>query len=292
MKAHIIKIISNQYTISLADGMIAEAFCTGKMRLKDQLFVGDYVEVGEFEGRYGIIDIYPRKNVLKRPFLANVDQAFILMSYDDPKFSYELVNRLIIMIEVAKVKPLVVCTKADLATSEGLKAIGEYYESMNYPFFFTTNKSFNKELYARLKGKISVFCGQSGVGKSSLLNVIDPKLNLRTNITSKALGRGKHTTRHVELFNLGEGLVADSPGFSSLDLSGIKEEDLEASISAFDPYRTCFYRDCKHLNEPDCGIKKAVAENHIKASFYATYKEMLKMIQSGNIYAYAHRRLK
>ena len=293
MKARVIKIISNQYTLVHEDQSIIEAFCTGKMRLKEQLLVGDFVEVEYREEKYGIIDILPRVNVLKRPFMANVDQAYIMMSLEDPKFSYELVNRMVLLIEYAKVKPIIVISKCDLAQdADEYLTIGEYYKKMGYETYFSFKDHVEDGLIASLKDRVSVFCGQSGVGKSSILNNIDSSLSLKTNVISKALGRGKHTTRHVELFEMHDGLVADTPGFSSLNLYGIEVMTLQSRISAFKPYNQCYYRDCKHINEPDCGIKKAVEDNLIQASFYKTYVDMVAMIESGNYNAYSHRRLK
>lgn len=292
MRAHIIKIISNQYTVITEDQCVELAFCTGKMRLKDRLLVGDFVEIERFEDKYGIVDVYPRKNVLKRPYLANLDQAYILMSFDDPKFSYELVNRLIIIIEYAGVQPVIVVTKADLGDETKLKVIKDYYELLGYEIFFSYKGTINRDLLASFNGKTSVLCGQSGVGKSSILNTIDPNLELRTNITSKALGRGKHTTRHVELFNINGALIADTPGFSSIDLSGIDIMTLKSVLSPFKKLGDCYYRDCIHINEPDCKIKKALEDGLIPNSFYQTYSEIVKMIKSGNYSAYNHRRLK
>lgn len=292
MKARIIKIISNQYTVQLEDNTILEAYPTGKMRLKQRLFVGDFVLLEKSDGKYGIVDVLERKNVLKRPFLANVDQAYILMSFKDPNFSFELVNRLVILIEYADVLPIIVITKADLGDDKALNNIKEYYNQIGLDVYFSYKDVIDEILLASFKHKVSVLCGQSGVGKTSIINKFDPSLNLKTDITSKALGRGKHTTRHVELYELNEGLVADTPGFSSIDLRDIDINLLKDKISVFNKYNTCYYRDCIHINEPDCGVKKAILDNLIPKSFYDSYVEIFDMIKMGNYSFNTHRRLK
>lgn len=292
MKARIIKIISNQYTVQLEDNTILEAYPTGKMRLKQRLFVGDFVLLEKSDGKYGIVDVLERKNVLKRPFLANVDQAYILMSFKDPNFSFELVNRLVILIEYADVLPIIVITKADLGDDKALNNIKEYYNQIGLDVYFSYKDVIDEILLASFKHKVSVLCGQSGVGKTSIINKFDPSLNLKTDITSKALGRGKHTTRHVELYELNEGLVADTPGFSSIDLRDIDINLLKDKISVFNKYNTCYYRDCMHINEPDCGVKKAILDNLIPKSFYDSYVEIFDMIKMGNYSFNSHRRLK
>ena len=292
MKARIIKIISNQYSVQLEDSTILEAYPTGKMRLKQRLCVGDFVLLDNSEGKYGIVDVLERKNVLKRPFLANVDQAYILMSFKDPNFSFELVNRLVILIEYADVLHIIFITKADLGYNKALKDIKEYYNQIGLDVYFSYKDVIDETLLASFKHKVSVLCGQSGVGKTSIINKFDPSLNLKTDITSKALGRGKHTTRHVELYELNEGLVADTPGFSSIDLRDIDINLLKDKISIFNKYSTCYYRDCMHINEPDCGVKKAILDNLIPKTFYDSYVEIVNMIKMGNYSFNTHRRLK
>ncbi len=292
MRATIIKIISNQYTVILDDNSVQIAYLTGKMRLKGRLFVGDHVDVEINEGKYGIVDVYQRINCLKRPFVANVDKAYILMSYENPKFSFELVNRLAIIIEYCNVKPVIVVTKSDLGTGERLNRIKSYYELLGYEVYFSYKDTLNNDLLASLKNCISVLCGQSGVGKSSILNTFNPDFNLKTDEISKALGRGKHTTRHVELFNINDGLIADTPGFSSIDLRDIDINYLKDKISSFVKNGECYYRDCMHIDEPNCGVKKAIDDGLIPVSFYETYVDIIKMIKSGNYSFNNHRRLK
>lgn len=292
MKNRVIKIISNQYTILKADGTIEKAIASGKMRLKDKIVVGDFVEIEYNEGICTIVDLGERQNILKRPYLANVDQAYIVMSLKDPEFSFELVNRLLLMIEYAHIKPIIIATKSDLATNEEIEAVSNYYASMDYKVIIVNKFEDSKVLLDSLKNNISVLCGQSGVGKSSILNRIDDSLNLATNEISKALNRGKHTTRHVELYPIEGGYLADTPGFSSIDLYDIEIDELQKRISVFQNHEACRFLDCRHLNEPDCAIKEAVSNGHIQETFYKTYCDIVKMIQDGNVKANNHRKLK
>lgn len=292
-KGLIISIISKEYRILLENGEIVRAILAGKMRLNSYPVVGDYVNYQNIDGLFVIQEILPRRNYMIRPNLANVDQAIIMMSLKDPDFSFELVNRLIILIEYSDITPVICISKCDLGTSEEISKIKDYYETMNY-HVFTSNKEFDGDFFAKqLKDKISVLCGQSGVGKSTLLNNLNPMLNLRTNEISKALNRGKHTTRHVELYNLYGGYLADTPGFSSLDLTHLNKDLIAEHISAFKPYlNKCRFNNCLHLNEPDCAIKEAVEANKIQASFYKTYKDVVGFIAEGNLKANRHRTLK
>ena len=236
MVARIIKIISKEYTLLLEDKRVVKAILAGKMRLNDYPVVGDIVEYEIIEDNYVIQRICQRQNYMIRPNLANIDQAIIMMSLKDPDFSYELVNRLIILIEYSNIKPIICISKADLGDEKIIKEIYDYYNLMNYEILISKKDSSNIIFEDLFKSKISVLCGQSGVGKSTLLNNLNPELNLKTNQISKALNRGKHTTRHVELFELYGGYIADTPGFSSLDLSFIDKDLLANHISVFEKY--------------------------------------------------------
>lgn len=293
MVARIIKIISKEYTLLLEDKRVVKAILAGKMRLNDYPVVGDIVEYEIIEDNYVIQRICQRQNYMIRPNLANIDQAIIMMSLKDPDFSYELVNRLIILIEYSNIKPIICISKADLGDEKIIKEIYDYYNLMNYEILISKKDSSNIIFEDLFKSKISVLCGQSGVGKSTLLNNLNPELNLKTNQISKALNRGKHTTRHVELFELYGGYIADTPGFSSLDLSFIDKDLLANHISVFEKYLgNCRFNNCMHLNEPECAIKKAVEDGFIKESFYKTYCDIIEFIESGNLKGNRHRTLK
>lgn len=292
-KALIVKIISKDYTIKCPDGTLLKASLAGKMRKYDYPVVGDEVEYAKVSDRYIIKRHLPRRNYLLRPNLANIDQVIIAMSMRDPDFSFELCNRMIILVEYNDIRPIICITKSDLVDDENVKSIRDYYSKMGYEVHETGIDDDASSIKAILADKITALCGQSGVGKSTLLNKLNPLLGLKTQAISKALNRGKHTTRHVELYPCYGGLLADTPGFSSLDLSMVNSDELAKHISAFSPYiNECRFLDCKHLKEPDCAIKEAVEKGKIPKSFYKTYEDLMSFLKENNIYGDRHRSLK
>lgn len=252
LEGKIIKLISNDYTV-LSDKLYV-CKCRGKFRNeKINPLVGDNV-LFDASNNY-ILEIKPRKNELVRPPISNIDQAYIVTNVK-PTFNSNLLDKLLCIIEFNNIKPIIIFTKIDLLNEEELKSIKEvitYYKKIGYEVYI--NDEIDK-IKASMKDKISVLSGQSGAGKSTLLNRIDNNLNLKTDEISVALGRGKHTTRHVELISLCGGWVADTPGFSSLDFAGMSNEDIRDNFIEFDAYKDkCQYRDCMHLNEENCNIK-------------------------------------
>lgn len=276
LQGRIIKIISNQSTIEF-EGKQVIAIPRGKMKLEKSPLVGDLVEFEQIDDTYRIHRILDRKNQLLRPAIANVDQALIVTSLKDPDYSCHLLNRLIFLVAIAGVEPVICITKSDLLNKdndifEDLK----HYKDAGYKMVFTHPGSDDNELKEVLDGKVSVLCGQSGAGKSSLLNRLDPSFKLNTQEISKALGRGKHTTRYCELHHVANGLVADTPGFSSLDFTRLDTSHLDRLILDFKPYLdTCRFKDCLHINEPDCGIKQALEDGKINSSIYEDYKQIM-----------------
>ncbi|MDO4378858.1 MAG: ribosome small subunit-dependent GTPase A [Erysipelotrichia bacterium] len=277
MQGKIIKILSNQYTIYDQGKRIA-ALAMGKLRLGSKPLVGDNVEYDLINDRYCIDKIYPRENYLFRPAISNVDQAMIVMSAKSPDFSSVLVDRLIFLISYYHIEPLIVVSKMDLAeeNDEVYKYIADYRKS-GYRVILIGHDYNLADLKKALAGKVTVLAGQSGVGKSSLLNKLDEKFALHTQEISKALNRGKHTTRHTELYEVCGGWLADTPGFSSLDFSSIKASELAARIKDFKIEKSCKFNDCIHLNEPGCAIKEAVAQGKISAYRYKNYADVLAL---------------
>ena len=271
----IIKIISNQYTVENDEETII-ARPAGKMRRQSAPVVGDHVQYEQVQDSYRILKILPRKNRLLRPAVANVDQALIVTSCKDPDFSIHLLDRLIILVSLSDVEPVICLTKWDLIGENDRVKIKEQIDALQacgYKAIWTYPGSDDSALREVLDHKVSVLCGQSGAGKSSLLNRLEPGFALQTQQISRALGRGKHTTRFCELHEVAGGLVADTPGFSSLDFSLLDTKDLDRKLKAFAPYiGKCRFADCRHINEPDCAIKEAVARGHVPASFYEDYK--------------------
>lgn len=280
MRAKILSIVSKQYKILLEDHTIEQAIVMGKIRLQMTPSTGDEVEVEVRNGVYTIEKILPRKNHLIRPSVSNVDQALIVMSMKDPDFSSTLIDRLSFLIMHADIEPVLIVTKIDKGIPEDFQKQIDEYRNGQMKVICTEKGKINEELKELLKGKISVLTGQSGAGKSSLLNTLDPAFHLATQEISKALGRGKHTTRHNELHEVAGGLVCDTPGFSALDFSHIEASELASCVPDFRPYLTgCKFNDCVHQNEPGCVIKKCVEEGRIPQRRYDHYLEVLQMIQ-------------
>lgn len=278
MEGKIVKNISNDYTIKSSDKLYV---CKprGKFRnTKEIPLVGDNVVFDE-NNNY-ILEIKKRKNSLVRPSVANIDQVVILASSKSPDFDTNLLDKLLVTIEFNNIKPIICISKIDLLSKDEFKVIDDYkkyYESIGYNVYYNNDLNI-KNIF---KDKVTVFTGQSGSGKSSLLNRLNSDFNLKTNEISKALNRGKHTTRHTELFSLEGGLVADTPGFSSLDFSGMTESDIRDNMIEFNKYRVlCKYKDCMHNKEDDCEIKRQVGTN-ILNSRYLNY---LKFIDKKNTF--------
>lgn len=246
--------------------------------------VGDYVEYEAENDKEGyILSIGDRKNELVRPPISNIDQAVLVFSALEPTFSTMLLDRFLVLIESKNVEPVICVTKMDLVEdSKGLQAFMEDYRTIGYTVVETSSEKMEGlvALEDYLAGKTSVFAGQSGVGKSSLLNAIRPELELKTDEISSSLGRGKHTTRHVELIPLSGGLVADTPGFSSLDFDGIEVEDLsECFPEMAERSAACKFRGCIHLNEPKCAVKQAVEKGEIPSYRYDHYLQFIEEIK-------------
>lgn len=270
MQGRIIKLISNDYTVE-ANQEKYVCKSRGKFRnLHITPLVGDYVEFDE-KNHY-ILEILPRKNELVRPPVANIDQAFLITSVKHPDFSTNLLDKLLTIIEFHNIRPIICFTKMDLLNNQEKEEIQRYiayYRKIGYSVYLNTELEAIESLF---KGKTSVFTGQSGAGKSTLLNRMDESLQIKTNEISYALGRGKHTTRHVELLPLYGGYVADTPGFSAIDFSDMKKEDIRDNFIEFNKYREdCEYSDCMHLSEVNCAIKQKVKEHEILESRYENY---------------------
>ncbi len=231
-----------------------------------------------------ILEILPRKNELVRPPIANVDIAILVFSAVEPDFSTNLADRFLVAIEEADVTPILCISKLDLVEKnqqETFLAYQEIYQKIGYQVYLT-NDAFDKtQLITILKDKTAVIAGQSGVGKSTLLNQLNPNLTLKTAGISEALGRGRHTTRHVELLQIGEGLIADTPGFSSIEWSMITPENLQFCFPEIASYRSaCKFRGCLHETEPGCAVKDAVTERDIQLFRYEHYLQILTEIKN------------
>ena len=274
MQGIIVKQISNDYTVKLDDNTLVVCKARGKFRnLHLTPLVGDKVII-DYQNKY-IMEILPRTNELIRPSIANVDQAVIITSVHIPNFSSNLLDKLLTIIEYNNIKPIICFTKLDLIDDEYRKEIDiyiNYYRRIGYEVYLNTDEKI-KDIF---KNKVTVFAGQSGAGKSTLLNHLDETLNIATADVSAKLGRGRHTTRHVELLPVLGGLIADTPGFSSLDFIGMKNSDIRDSFIEFNQYRDkCEYQDCMHKSEADCEIKRQVESGNILSSRYENYLKFI-----------------
>ena len=272
MQGQIVKIISNLYFVN-SNNKIYECMARGKFR-NDKIIptVGDYV-LFDKENNY-ILEILPRKNILIRPSVSNIDQAFIITSLKEPDFSPNLLDKLLVMLEYNHIKPVIILTKSDLLQNKEKKELNKYinyYKKIGYKVLYNNSLFRIKRLF---KNKTTVFTGQTGAGKSSLINKLNKNLNLETGEISKALGRGRHTTRHIELISMYKGKVLDTPGFSSLDLSSLKDIDIKNSFIEFKKYN-CEFSNCMHLNERNCKVKNAVNNKEILNSRYENYKKFI-----------------
>ena len=240
---------------------------------------GDLVRVTALEGGQGILEeILPRKNALKRPPVANLDQLLIVASVSEPAFNPFLVDQISAIAVSKGIAPVILVTKTDLRACEEIERIYHLAGIPCFTFSFDDRRDFPalKEL---LKGKCSAFTGNSGVGKSTLLNGLFPALALETGEISRKLGRGRHTTRCVELFSVpGGGYVADTPGFSALDLERsehIPKEELAGCFPEFEPYLgKCKFTSCSHTKEKGCAVLEAVAQGNIAQSRQESYAAM------------------
>ena len=281
----IVKALAGFYYVIDGEKMIQ---CRGRgvfRKMKISPLVGDTVVYQYENEREGyILEIKPRKNELIRPPISNVDQAILVFSAVEPQFSTVLLDRFLVLIEANNIKAVIVISKFDLLPDDKREEILQYksdYEKAGYPVITTSSVTEEgaKKLIPYLGDGVSVFAGQSGVGKSTLLNTLNPMLQLKTDDISTHLGRGKHTTRHVELIPIGNGLVADTPGFSSLEFT-IEDSELSdcfPEISEMSQY--CKFRGCQHVQEPKCAVKEAVGAGEIKQYRYDHYLEFLTEIK-------------
>jgi len=276
MVGRIISIRSNLFIVDV-DGIRHGARARGKFRF-DELtpLVGDFVEIDENDY---ILNIKDRKNYFDRPKVANIDASIVVSSLKHPDFSAYLLDKMLVSISSKDIKPIICFTKYDLLEDDEKSNIDEiikYYKDLGYEVVFNTEVDKIKKL---ISGLVVNLVGQTGVGKSTLLNKISPGLNLETNDISEALGRGKHTTRHVELYKIDDFLIADTPGFSAFDCI-VDKENIRFYFPEFNNDE-CKFRGCLHMSEIGCKVKEDVDNNKIMLSRYESYKKMV--VESENI---------
>lgn len=292
MQGKIVKGIAGFYYVHVVESGVYECKAKGIFR-KDGVkpLVGDNVEIeilDEKDMEGNITQILPRKNELIRPAVANIDQALVVFAVTKPKPHFNLLDRFLVMMESREV-PVILCfNKTDIAEDPEVAELKDIYEGCGYPLLFTSAKQEQniEELKTVLQGKTTAIAGPSGVGKSSLINLLQSGVKMETGRISAKIERGRHTTRHSELIVLGEdSYIMDTPGFSSLYISDIDKESLKYCFPEFASCEGhCRFNGCDHVHEPGCAVKQAVEEGKIHNSRYEDYLTLYQELQERKRY--------
>lgn len=292
MKGKIIKGIAGFYYVHTVESGIYECKAKGIFRKNRQKpLVGDDVEITVLDERdkEGNIDaLLPRKNELIRPAVANVDQALIVFSVTDPEPHFNLLDRFLVMMEEKEI-PVILCfNKQDIAKAPQVKELQEIYQNCGYQVVFTSALKDENigQVYELIAGKTTVIAGPSGVGKSSIINILQPEAKMETGEISRKIARGKHTTRHSELFMVDKNTyIMDTPGFSSLFVNEMGKEELKFDFPEFIPYEgQCKFHPCDHIHEPHCAIKQALEDGKIHPTRYKSYTELYEELKNKKKY--------
>ena len=277
MEGKILSTVGGVYEVYLEDKSVLRLTPRGILKHKKiKLLVGDNVVVNPTDKT--IDDIVERKNELVRPRIANIDLGVIVMSLENPSFSSYLVDKFLTLLNLSNIKPLLVLTKKDLLTDEEkIKHIYKQYELLGVEVMTYSSKTLEglDAIKDRIKGLTIAFMGQTGVGKSSLINLIDAEYDREIGEYSVALGRGKHQTKEVILLPYNGGFIGDTPGFSSLELDIFKEELAQYFPFAHEHYEECRYGNCLHQNEPGCKVTELMNEGMFDKENYENYLHML-----------------
>lgn len=292
MQGKIVKGIAGFYYVRVVESGVYECKAKGIFRKeKTKPLVGDNVEIeilDEAEKEGNIICVLPRKNELIRPAVANIDQALVVFAAAKPSPHFNLLDRFLVMMKRKDI-PVILCfNKEDIVMEEELKELNNIYSGSGCRLAFTSAKDGKNidEVKALLEGKTTAVAGPSGVGKSSLINLLQPAANMETGTISRKIERGKHTTRHSELFLIEEdSYIMDTPGFSSLYVNDFEKEELKFYFPEFVPYEgKCKYTGCVHIHEPNCAVKAAVDKGWIHSVRYKDYKDMFEELKNKRRY--------
>ncbi len=282
----IFRAVGGFFDVRSNDGAVYRCSARGRFKRDGMTpMVGDSVYITVLASDKGVLEkIEKRRTLLKRPPISNVDQVVVVCAPQEPPMSLQLLDRLLVLAESQFLKVVICVNKDDLSLGGEDEMMAETYGKAGYSVIFTSALLGHniEQLREMLCGHISVLAGQSGVGKSSLLNCVQPGLSLRTGEISDKLKRGRHTTRHVELLILEcGGYVADTPGFSQLELSDVAAGELPQFFPEFKDHALhCRFKSCMHRDEPDCAVKAAVEEKQIAVSRYENYLTFLDEIRS------------
>ena len=292
MQGKIVKGIAGFYYVHVVGSGVYECKAKGVFRKeKIKPLVGDNVEIevlDEKDMEGNITEILPRKNDLIRPAVANIDQALVVFAVTQPDPHFNLLDRFLVMMERKEIPTVLCFNKTDIAESPLITELKQIYSGCGYPVLFTSAKEEEniEKLKELLKGKTTAIAGPSGVGKSSLTNLLQTRVKMETGSISRKIARGKHTTRHSELLVLGkDSYIMDTPGFSSLYVNDFEKEELKYYFPEFDPYEgQCRFNGCDHIHEPGCAVKEAVEEGKIHRVRYQDYTEMYRELQERKKY--------
>lgn len=279
----VLKRYSGFYYVQDADGEIVECKLRGKIK-KQIVLAGDRVSLTPTNQAQGIIEeVLPRSVEMIRPAVANVQRVIVVMAFQQPEPSLRLLDKMLIMIRHQQLDAVLVLNKCDMGMNDTVSELLRVYPAAGYPVFVTSTETGEgiEDLAHAVSNSINVLAGPSGVGKSSLLNHLVPESNLLTGEVSAKIGRGKHTTRHVELIPLAAGgWIADTPGFSVIETPVIAKKDLTGYFEEFEAYTAeCRFSDCMHAGETDCAVKDALEAGQVSASRYDSYLAVLNEIR-------------
>ncbi len=287
MQGKILKGISGFYYVHIIESEIYECKAKGVFRQQGiKPLVGDLVEIDIIDetGKKGnIVRVLPRRNALIRPAVANVDMALIVFAAATPDPNFNLLDRFLVLMARQNVPVCICFNKSDLVSEETRQTYASAYEACGYPVEFISVKQDQgiDRLMEQLRGKTTTIAGPSGAGKSSLINRLQPQVQMETGTVSKKIGRGKQTTRHTQLIHIeGNSYIMDTPGFSSLYLPSMDKEELQqyyTEFAEFEPY--CRFQGCSHISEPDCGVKQALAQGQISKLRYGNYVQLYEELK-------------
>lgn len=291
MKGKIIKGIAGFYYVHTPEGVF-ECKAKGVFR-KEKLkpLVGDNVEIEIVDDEKllgNVVEIFPRSNSLIRPASANIDQALVIFAIVKPDPNYNLLDRFLISMRRQMIPTVICFNKKDLASAEEQQELYDAYRQSGCEVMFVSGSRQEgiDRIREVLKGKTTVVAGPSGVGKSTIVNALTPEAHMETGEISRKIERGKHTTRHAELFAVEEDTyLMDTPGFTSLNIAEMEKEELQSFYPEFEPYEPyCRFGGCVHINEPVCGVKDALAEGKISRIRYDNYRQLYEELKERRRY--------
>lgn len=292
MKGKIVKGIAGFYYVHVVDYGLYECKAKGIFRKrKIKPLIGDNVEIDVIDKKEktgNIVEILQRENELIRPAVSNIDQAMVIFAAAEPNPNFNLLDRFLLLMGKQGV-PVIICfNKRDIVKQKELDLLYHTYEKCGYEILFTSTYTEEgiEQVKEQLKGKTTVLAGPSGVGKSSMMNLLQPKANMETGEVSEKIKRGRHTTRHSEIIHIeGNTYVMDTPGFSSIWIDQFEKEELKNYFTEFLEFEPeCKFKGCVHINEPICGVKRALEEGKISKIRYENYVNLYEELKEKRKY--------